>query len=65
MRRAIAFLGLAVLAAGCGDTDTPTAEAQMPGKPAADEARACIAASISEISRGARDSHSTPVAVTR
>jgi hypothetical protein len=50
MRRAIAFLGLAVLAAGCGDTKTPTAEAPTAatGRPAADEARACIAAYLGQ-----------------
>jgi|SRR5262245_16709666 len=44
MRRAIAWLGLTLLAAGCGGGKTPTAggTAAAAGRPAADEARACI-----------------------
>jgi hypothetical protein len=49
MRRAITFLGLALLAAGCGGK-TPTAEtAAVPaGRPGADEAKACIAAYLGQ-----------------
>jgi hypothetical protein len=45
MRRVITFLGLALLAAGCGGSKTPTAEAPAAatGRPGADEAKACIA----------------------
>ena len=44
MRRAIAFLGLALLAAGCGGK-TPTGEAAAAtGRPEGEEAKACIAA---------------------
>jgi hypothetical protein len=47
MTRAIAFLGLALLAVGCGGSKDgrPTTDAgsgQAAGKPAADEAKACI-----------------------
>jgi hypothetical protein len=43
MKRAIAFLGLALLAAGCGGKDSPKPEVAAVSKPAPDEAKACIA----------------------
>jgi hypothetical protein len=50
MRRAIALLGLTLLAAGCGGGKTPTAEgtAAATGRPAADEAKACITAYLGQ-----------------
>ena len=46
MTRAFAFLGFALLATGCGKSDVPKADsaapAQASGKPATDEAKACI-----------------------
>jgi hypothetical protein len=41
MRRAIAFLGLALLAAGCGKSEAPKAEGPA-GRPGTEEARTCI-----------------------
>ncbi len=43
MKRAITFLGMALLIAGCGGKDSPKPEAAAVGKPAADEAKVCIA----------------------
>lgn len=52
MMRATALLGLALLAAGCGDGGKPTADQAAPdappGKPAVDEARMCIAAYLGQ-----------------
>ena len=49
MRRAIAFLGLALLAAGCGGkTPAGDASAAATGRPGAEEARACIAAYLGQ-----------------
>jgi hypothetical protein len=45
MKRAIAFVTLTLLAAGCGDTTKPPAEANSAGptgKPALEETRSCI-----------------------
>jgi hypothetical protein len=59
----MAFLGLAMLAAGCdgGKGETPTAEATAPaGKPAADEARTCIVAYLNQC--GWRDVELTRIA---
>jgi len=52
MKCAMAFLGLALLAAGCGKSGGPTGENASPGaatgKPADDEARACIVAYLGQ-----------------
>ena len=51
MARAIAFLGLALLAIGCGSKDGPaTADGSAPaaGKPAPDETKACIVAYLNQ-----------------
>lgn len=53
MRRATVLLGLALLAAGCGDGGKPAAEATttapaQAGKPAADEVKGCLAAYLDQ-----------------
>lgn len=49
MTRAIAFLGLALVAAGCGGKPAAdTAAAPATGKPSPDEAKACIAAYMAQ-----------------
>jgi hypothetical protein len=51
MKHAIAFLGLALLAAGCGDSGKPSAEAaaaQAANKPAIDETKACISSYMAQ-----------------
>jgi hypothetical protein len=49
MKRAIAFLGLALVAAGCGGkSGADTAAAPATGKPGPDEAKACIAAYMAQ-----------------
>jgi hypothetical protein len=47
MRRAIAFLGFTLLVVGCSKSDGPKAEAPA-GRPAADEAGACIVAYLGQ-----------------
>ena len=47
MRRAITWLSLTLLAAGCSKSDGPKAEAPA-GRPAADEAGACIIAYLGQ-----------------
>jgi hypothetical protein len=61
MRRATAFLGLALLAAGCsgGKDGKPTAEAPA-DRPGPDEARACIVAYLNQC--GWRDVELTQIA---
>jgi len=50
MKRTIAWLGLALLSAGCGGKPNadPSASAAATGKPAADEAKACIVAYLGQ-----------------
>lgn len=52
MKRAMALLGLALLAAGCGKSGNSTAENAAPaaatGKPADDEAKGCIVAYLGQ-----------------
>jgi hypothetical protein len=50
MRRTIAFVGLAFLAAGCGGSPSAdgTASVSATGKPTDDEAKACIVAYFSQ-----------------
>jgi hypothetical protein len=50
MKRAIVFLGLALVAVGCGGSKDgqPTADSTPAGKPAPDEAKACIVAYLNQ-----------------